>query len=84
LLEFVLRKVSLFKKREMIFCVEIPNIVNTNSIRFAEIFRNRKNVIAVVVSIPKSFQPGKSCYSSSMDLKGSNLFLFPLKEPTDC
>ncbi len=29
--------------------VEIPNIVNTNSIRFAEIFKNRRNVIASMV-----------------------------------
>jgi hypothetical protein len=60
----------------MIFGVEISNIVNTNSIRFVEIFRNKKNVPTSMVSKPKSFQLGKSCYSSyssSMDLKGSYL-----------
>jgi hypothetical protein len=33
---------------------------------------------------PKSFQPNKSCYFSSMDLKGLDLSWFPLKEPTSC
>ncbi len=53
----------------MIFGVKIPNIVNTNSMRFAEIFRNKKNVIIGMVFKPKSFHLEKSCYSSSMDLK---------------
>jgi hypothetical protein len=43
------------KEREMISGVEIPNIVNINSIRFAEMFRNRKNVTIGMVSKPKSF-----------------------------
>ncbi len=57
----------------MISGVEIPNIVNTNSMRFAEIFRNRKNARIGIVSKPKSFQSSKSCYFSSMDFKGPNL-----------
>lgn len=68
----------------MISGVEISNIVNTNSMRFAGIFKNRKNVTKGIVSKPKSFQPSKSCYSSSMDFKGSDLSLFPLKEPIGC
>jgi hypothetical protein len=58
---------------KMIFGVEILNIVNTNSIRFVDIFENKKNVTTCMVSKPKSFQLGKSCYFSSMDLKGSDL-----------
>jgi hypothetical protein len=34
----------------MISDVEIPNIVNTDSMRFAEIFKNRKNVTIGIVS----------------------------------
>jgi hypothetical protein len=56
----------------MVFGVKISNIVNTNSMRFAEIFRNKKNVTIGMVSKPKSFHLEKSCYSSSMDLKGSD------------
>jgi hypothetical protein len=57
----------------MISSVENFDIVNTNSMKFVEIFKNRKNVIISMVSKPKSFQPSKSCYSSSMDLKGLDL-----------
>jgi hypothetical protein len=38
------------KEGEMISDVEIPNIVNTDSMRFAEIFKNRKNVTIGIVS----------------------------------
>jgi hypothetical protein len=68
----------------MITDVEIPNIVNVNSIRFVETFRNIKNVITCMVCKPKSFKPGKSCYSNSMDLKGLDLSWFPFKEPIGC
>ncbi len=54
----------------MIFGVKILNIVNINSMRFAKIFRNKKNVTIGMVSKPKSFHLEKCCYSSSMDLKG--------------
>jgi hypothetical protein len=54
----------------VVFGVKISNIVNTNSMRFAEIFRNKKNVTIGMVSKPKSFHLEK--YSSSMDLKGSD------------
>jgi hypothetical protein len=37
-------------------CVEIPDIGYTNSIGFAEIFRNRKKIITSVISISKSLQ----------------------------
>jgi hypothetical protein len=42
-------------KGEMVSGVEIPNIVNTNSMRFVEIFKNKKNVTTNMVSKPKSF-----------------------------
>jgi hypothetical protein len=58
--------------------------MNTNSIRFAKIFKNRMNVTTCMVYKPKSFQLGKSCYFSSMDLKGSYLSWFPFNEPTGC
>jgi hypothetical protein len=38
------------KEGDVTSCVEIHNIVNTNSIRFAEIFKNRRNVTANMVS----------------------------------
>jgi len=57
----------------MISSVEIPYIVKTKSIRFAEIFKNKKNVTTCMVSKPKSFQPSKSCYSKFVDLKGLDL-----------
>jgi hypothetical protein len=57
----------------MIFGVEVLNIVNKNSIRFAEIFRNKKNVTTSMVFKPKSFQPDKFCYFGFMDLKGLDL-----------
>jgi hypothetical protein len=66
--------ICITKKGEMIFGEEIPYIVNTNSIRFAEIFKNRKKVTTSMVFKPKSFQPCKSYYYNSMDLKGSNLY----------
>ncbi len=71
------------KEGENIYGVEIPNIVNTSLIRFVEIFKNRRNVTTSMVSKPKSFQSSKSCYFSSVDLKGSYLFWFPFKEPID-
>jgi hypothetical protein len=52
--------------------------------RFAEIFKNRKNVTIGIVSKLKSFQPSKSCYSSWMDFKGSYLSWFSLKESIGC
>jgi hypothetical protein len=45
---------------------------------------SRKEVTIGIVFKPKSFQPNKFCYSSSMDLKGSDVFLFPLKELIEC
>jgi hypothetical protein len=54
--------------------MEIPNILNENSTRFTGKFpRSRKKVPTDVISTPKSFQPNKLCYFSSMDLKGSEL-----------
>jgi hypothetical protein len=39
----------------MISGVEAPNIVNTNSMKRAKIFKNRKIVTIGMVSKPKSF-----------------------------
>ncbi len=50
--------------------------------RFAGIFKNRKNVTKGIVYKPKSFQPGKSCYSSSMDFKDqTSLYFFSKSQP---
>ncbi len=40
----------------MISGVEIPNILNANSIRFVEIFRNTKKVTTSVIFTSKSFK----------------------------
>jgi len=53
--------IPITKKGEMIFGEGIPYIVNTNSIRFVEIIKNKKKVTTCMVFKPKSFQPCKSC-----------------------
>jgi hypothetical protein len=50
------KTVVTIKRREMISGVKIPDIGYTNSIGFAEIFRNRKRVIRSVIFISKSLE----------------------------
>ncbi len=65
----------------MISCVKIPDVGYTNSIGIAEIFLRGYYEYYFYIHILTNT---KFYYLSSVDLKGSNLFLFPLKERTGC
>jgi hypothetical protein len=53
------------KEGEMIYGVEIPNIFNTNSTRFAGNFQKGKKKVTIgIIFKHKSFQPSKFCYSN--------------------
>jgi hypothetical protein len=72
------------KKKGRWFWEGISNILNTCSTIFTKNVQKKKKVTTNIVPKPKSFQINKFCYFSFMDLKGLDLFWFPLNEPPSC
>ncbi len=72
------------KKGRCFLCVEILDVGHTNSIGIVGIFLRQKEGYYKYYLYIYIFKDIKLYYLSSMDFKGSNLFWFPLKEPTGC